>query len=60
MAGNLQVQETLYNEIQSVVGEGPPTAEHLARMPYLRSCIKESFRYIVATHQSQADCFYLQ
>ncbi len=44
LANNPDVQERLYQEIQSVVGERPPTAQDLESMPYLRGCIKESFR----------------
>ncbi|XP_064401044.1 1,25-dihydroxyvitamin D(3) 24-hydroxylase, mitochondrial-like [Halichondria panicea] len=44
LARNPEVQERLHQEIQSVVGERPPTAQDLEAMPYLRGCIKESFR----------------
>ncbi|XP_064400964.1 probable cytochrome P450 49a1 isoform X2 [Halichondria panicea] len=44
LAKNPEVQERLYQEIQSVVGERPPTAQDLEAMPYLRGCIKEGFR----------------
>ncbi|XP_064401043.1 probable cytochrome P450 49a1 isoform X2 [Halichondria panicea] len=44
LAKNPEVQERLYQEIQSVVGERPPTAQDLEAMPYLRGCIKESLR----------------
>ena len=46
LAKNPEVQERLYQEIQSVVRERPPTAQDLEAMPYLRGCIKECFRYI--------------
>ena len=39
LAKNPEVQERLYQEIQSVVGERPPTAQDLEAMPYLGGCI---------------------
>ncbi|KAM3928481.1 1,25-dihydroxyvitamin D(3) 24-hydroxylase, mitochondrial-like [Leptodactylus fuscus] len=39
------VQEKVFKEIQSVLSPGIfPSAEHLQKMPYLKSCIKESMR----------------
>ena len=47
MAKNPDVQEQLYNEIKSVLGERTqPTPEDLRKMPYLKGCIMESFRYL--------------
>ncbi|XP_064401036.1 probable cytochrome P450 49a1 isoform X5 [Halichondria panicea] len=50
LAKNPEVQERLYQEIQSVMGERPPTAQDLEAMPYLRGCIKESFRVRTVGH----------
>ena len=45
MAVNPEAQETLYEEIKSVVGERTqPTPEDLSKMPYLKGCVMESFR----------------
>ncbi|XP_053323827.1 1,25-dihydroxyvitamin D(3) 24-hydroxylase, mitochondrial-like [Spea bombifrons] len=42
---NNHVQEKLLQEIQNVLPEGQsPTADTLQKMPYLKSCIKESMR----------------
>ncbi|GFN81186.1 cytochrome p450 4a12 [Plakobranchus ocellatus] len=46
LARNPEKQEKLYREIVEVVGEsGPVSNEKLSRMPYLKACLKESFRY---------------
>ena len=46
MARNPEVQEKLYTEIKSVLGDRTrPTPEDLAKMPYLKGCMLESFRY---------------
>ncbi|XP_064400149.1 probable cytochrome P450 49a1 [Halichondria panicea] len=50
LAKNPEVQERLYQEIQSVVGERPPTAQDLEAMPYLGGCIKESLRVRTVTN----------
>ena len=44
IAKNPEVQERLYNEIKTVLGDRPPTAEDLAAMPYMKGCVLESFR----------------
>ncbi|KAI1290278.1 Ecdysone 20-monooxygenase [Halotydeus destructor] len=46
LAANPNVQEKLYAELISVIGDKnePITAEHLSRTPYLKACVKESFR----------------
>ncbi|XP_022257215.1 cytochrome P450 302a1, mitochondrial-like [Limulus polyphemus] len=44
MAKNPDVQERLYQEICQVAPDGEITSERLARMPYLKACVKESFR----------------
>ncbi|XP_069816235.1 1,25-dihydroxyvitamin D(3) 24-hydroxylase, mitochondrial-like [Dendropsophus ebraccatus] len=42
---NDDVQELLLKEIQTVLSPGKyPSADHLQKMPYLKSCIKESMR----------------
>ena len=39
------VQEKLYQEIESVVGKHDDiTPKHLAKLHYLKSCLKESMR----------------
>jgi hypothetical protein len=38
-------QEKLYNEIVTNIGDSPLTADNLGHMPYLKACVKESFRY---------------
>lgn len=51
MAKNPEVQEKLYKEIKSVLGhEKHPTPEDLTRMPYLKGCMLESFRYTNIHH----------
>ena len=46
MAVNPEAQERLYEEIKSVVGErAQPTPEDLSKMPYLKGCVMESFRW---------------
>ena len=53
LAANPDVQEKLYNEIESVMGSADSTcgfdqervsSSHLANMPYLKACVNESFR----------------
>ncbi|GFR83472.1 cytochrome P450 10-like [Elysia marginata] len=45
LAMNPEKQEILYREINEVLGPDQPlTAEALARMPYLKAAVKESFR----------------
>ncbi|RUS90956.1 hypothetical protein EGW08_001260, partial [Elysia chlorotica] len=45
LASNPEKQEKLYEEIVAVLGKnGPVTREKLRRMPYLKACLKESFR----------------
>ncbi|XP_056015991.1 1,25-dihydroxyvitamin D(3) 24-hydroxylase, mitochondrial-like isoform X2 [Ostrea edulis] len=39
-------QEKLYNEIVTNIGESPLTADHLGHMPYLKACVKETFRRV--------------
>ena len=39
-------QEKLYQEILTNVGSSAVTASHLGHLPYLKACIKESFRYV--------------
>ena len=46
MAKNPEAQEKLYREIHSVLGDRTqPTPEDLTKMPYLKGCMLESFRY---------------
>ena len=45
MARFPSVQEKLYQEIESVVGKDEDiTTRHLAKLPYLKACLKESWR----------------
>lgn len=45
LARNPNVQQRLYEELSAVLGDGNAvTAEHLSQMPYLKACVKESFR----------------
>ena len=40
-----RVQEKLYQEIESVVRKDEDvTTQHLAKLPYLKACLKESMR----------------
>lgn len=39
-----EVQEKLYQEVDSVVGKSDVTTENLTRLPYLKACLKESMR----------------
>jgi len=39
-----EVQEKLYQEIVTVAGDGPVTAQHLEKMDYLKYVMRESFR----------------
>ena len=42
---NPHVQEKLYQEIESVVGkEEDVTSQSLAKLSYLKACVKESMR----------------
>lgn len=49
LAANPEVQEKLYREIDSILGDSacqPDSVDssHLANMPYLKACVNESFR----------------
>ena len=47
MAKNPDAQEKLYQEIKSVLGDRTePTPEDISKMPYLKGCVMESFRYL--------------
>ena len=54
-----EVQEKLYEEIKTILGDRQPTADDLAAMPYTKGCVKESFRYssvcLVLKSVSQVD-----
>lgn len=39
-----EVQEKLYQEVDSVEGKSDVTTENLTRLPYLKACLKESMR----------------
>ena len=40
-----RIQEKLYQEVKSVVGKDDDiTIQHLAKIPYLKACLKESMR----------------
>ena len=46
MAKNPEAQEELYQQIRSVLGDRTqPTSEDLSKIPYLKGCIMETFRY---------------
>ncbi|RUS82162.1 hypothetical protein EGW08_010044, partial [Elysia chlorotica] len=50
LAMNQDKQQKLYEEIQTVLGsEEPLTKDALAMMPYLKACLRESFRLINPT-----------
>jgi len=47
---NPEVQETLYNEAQSLAPPGCDlTVDDLRKAKYLRACITESFRFLINT-----------
>ena len=46
LATNPGVQEKLQHEVEEVVGSDKlVTPQHIARMPYLHDCIRETQRY---------------
>ena len=47
MANHPEVQERLYEELRSVLGDSNYiTSEHLSQLPYLKGCMPESFRWV--------------
>lgn len=45
LAKNPDVQDKLFREIeQNFPGDEPVSVEKLSRMPYLKACVKETFR----------------
>lgn len=47
LASNPQSQERLYEEISSTIEYSTPINEdHLSKLPYMKACLKESFRMI--------------
>lgn len=42
-------QAKLYEEISSNIGSSPVTAANLGYLPYLKACVKESFRFRTLT-----------
>lgn len=44
-----QKQAKLYEEISSNIGSSPVTAANLGYLPYLKACVKESFRFRTIT-----------
>lgn len=42
-------QAKLYEEISSNIGSSPVTAANLGYLPYLKACVKESFRFRTIT-----------
>ena len=41
-----EVQEKVYQEIESILGkDNDVTPSHLAKLRYLKACLKESMRY---------------
>lgn len=42
-------QAKLYAEISSNIGSSPVTAANLGYLPYLKACVKESFRFRTIT-----------
>ncbi|GFS02339.1 cytochrome P450 [Elysia marginata] len=53
LARNPEKQEKLHEEILAVLGtEEPLSKDSLARMPYLKACLRESFRLINPTAMS--------
>ena len=45
LARNPDAQQKLLQEIDEIMPDGQVTIEALDRMPYMKSCVKESFRY---------------
>lgn len=46
LAKRPEIQHKLYSEIKSVLGDSKqPTTEDLSKMPYMKGCVLESFRY---------------
>lgn len=47
LARNPKIQKRLQDEVDLVLGDGkdPITENHLARLSYLKACIKEALRY---------------
>ena len=47
LANNPEKQQLLYEELQSnLPGKTPLTMEALDNMPYIKACLRESFRYV--------------
>lgn len=38
-------QEKLHNEIKTNIGDSPVTVDTLGHLPYLKACVKETFRF---------------
>lgn len=41
-------QEKLHNEIETNIGDSPVTADTLGHFPYLKACVKETFRFSIS------------
>jgi len=50
LAENPEVQQTLYEETQKVLGEeGQINAQNIGKLTYVKAVLKETFRYIIET-----------
>lgn len=41
-------QEKLHNEIKTNIGDSPVTVDTLGHLPYLKACVKETFRFSIS------------
>lgn len=41
-------QEKLRNEITTNIGDSPVTVDTLGHLPYLKACVKETFRFSIS------------
>ncbi|XP_061169294.1 probable cytochrome P450 49a1 [Saccostrea echinata] len=57
LAKNPDKQEKLYNEIISVCGQNDITKDTLAKMSYLKACVREAMRIYVPTSPGMYRCF---
>lgn len=47
LAKNPEIQDKLYNETQTVLGEnGEITAENISKLTYVKAVLKEAFRFV--------------
>ena len=54
LAENPEVQQTLYEETQKVLGEeGQINAQNIGKLTYVKAVLKETFRYIIETFKGR-------